>query len=130
MFDHAVLGAPDKVAIRHLGAALTYRELGRAVAALARRLAAMVAAGEVVAIILPNSIEFHVAYFAALKALAAPALLNPVYPAAQLSPLLREAAPRAVLCAPTTQEMVAGLAVDLGIPAVVCLGQDIKIPEL
>ena len=81
MFDHAVLSAPDKVAIRHLGAALTYRELGRAVAALARRLAAMVAAGEVVAIVLPNSIEFHVAYFAALKALAAPALLNPVYPA-------------------------------------------------
>jgi hypothetical protein len=35
MFDHAVTSAPDKVAIRHLGAALTYRELGLAVAALA-----------------------------------------------------------------------------------------------
>jgi long-chain acyl-CoA synthetase len=57
----------------------------------------MVAAGEVVAIVLPNSIEFHVAYFAALKALAAPALLNPVYPAVELAPLLREAAPRTVL---------------------------------
>ena len=97
MFDQAVVSAPDKVAIRHLGAALAYRELGRAVAALARRLAAMVAAGEVVAIVLPNSIEFHVAYFAALKALAAPALLNPVYPAVELAPLLREAAPRTVL---------------------------------
>src|SRR6266446_2670757 len=71
MFDHAVARAPDKVALRHRGAALTYRELGRAVAALARRLATMVAAGEVVAIVQPNSIEFHVAYFAALKALAA-----------------------------------------------------------
>ena len=39
MFDQAVASAPDKVALRHLGAALTYRELGRAVAALARRLA-------------------------------------------------------------------------------------------
>ena len=53
----------------------------------------MVAAGEVVAIVLPNSIEFHVAYFAALKALAAPALLNPVYPSVELALLLREAAP-------------------------------------
>jgi long-chain acyl-CoA synthetase len=90
----------------------------------------MVEPGEIVALVLPNSVEFHIAYFAALKALAAPALLNPAYPAAQLSPLLREATPRAVLCAPITQEMVAGLAGDLGIPAVVCLGQDITIPEL
>jgi long-chain acyl-CoA synthetase len=64
---------------------------------LARRLAAMAAPGEAVAIVLPNSIEFHVAYFAAHKALAAPALLNPVYPAVELAPLLREAAPRTVL---------------------------------
>ena len=35
MFDHAVATAPDKVALRHLGVALTYREVGRAVAALA-----------------------------------------------------------------------------------------------
>src|SRR5260370_31367030 len=100
MFDRAVVSAPDKVALRHLGAELTYRELGRAVAALARRLAGLVAPGEVVAIVLPNSIQFHIAYFAALKALAAPALLNPLYPAAELAPLLREAAPRAILCAP------------------------------
>src|SRR5260370_41898511 len=76
MFDCAVATAPERVALRHLGAALTYRELGRAVAALAQRLAAMVAPGEVVALVLPNTIEFHIAYFAALKALAAPALLT------------------------------------------------------
>ena len=38
MFDCAVATAPERVALRHLGAALTYRELGRAVAALAQRL--------------------------------------------------------------------------------------------
>src|SRR5271156_5360740 len=80
MFDHAVAAAPDSVALRHLDAVLTYRELGRAVEALAQRLATMVEPGETVALVLPNSIEFHLAYFAALKALAAPALLNPVYP--------------------------------------------------
>ena len=130
MFDHTVASAPDKVAIRHLGAVLTYRELGLAVAALARRLAAMVAPGEVVAIVLPNSIEFHVAYFAALKALAAPGLLNPVYPAVELAPLLRQAAPRAVLCAPPTRDMLTGLARDLRIPNVVCLGQDFTVRDL
>ena len=130
MFDHAVATAPDKVALRHLDVALTYREVGRAVTALAQRLAPIVSPGEVVALLLPNSIEFHIAYFAALKVLAAPALLNPSYPAVQLSPLLREASPRAVVCAPATRDMVAGLADDLGIPGVVCLGQEIAIQEL
>ena len=130
MFDHAVATVPERVALRHLDAVLTYGELGRAVSALAKRLAAVVAPGEVVALVLPNSIEFHIAYFAALKALATPALLNPLYPMAQLSPLLREATARAVLCGPVMREMVVGLAGDLGIPSVVCLGHDITVPEL
>ena len=108
MFDYAVAAAPERVALRHLGAALTYRELGRAVTALAQRLAAMVAPGEVVALVLPNSIEFPIAYFAALKALAAPALLNPRYPAAQLAPLLREPNARAIICAPATRVLRPG----------------------
>src|SRR5262249_42498628 len=58
MLDDAVATAPETVALRHLGAALTYREVGRAAAALARRLAAIVRPGEVVALVLPNSIEF------------------------------------------------------------------------
>ncbi len=128
MFDYAVATAPERVALRHLGAALTYRELGRAVATLAQRLGATVEPGDVVALVLPNSIEFHIAYFAALKALAAPALLNPLYPAAQLSPLLREAAARTILCAPPTRDIVAGLAGELGIPGVICLGQDVTVP--
>ena len=39
MLDHAVSTAPERVALRHLDAALTYRKLGRAVAALAHYLA-------------------------------------------------------------------------------------------
>ena len=100
VFDHAVATAPETVALHHLGASLTYGEEGRAVRALARRLAAIAAPGEVVALLLPNSIEFHLAYFAALHAATAPALLNPLYPAPQLEPLLREASPRAVICTP------------------------------
>jgi long-chain acyl-CoA synthetase len=130
LFDQAVAAAPDKVALRRLDAVLTYRELGRAVEALARRLARLVEPGDVVALLLPNSLEFPIAYFAALKVLAIPALLNPQYPAAQLAPLLREATARAVICAPATRDMVTGLAGDLGIPGVVCLGDDVMVPEL
>ena len=43
MFDRTVAAAPDRVALRHLGVVLTYREMGRAVAALAERVAALVA---------------------------------------------------------------------------------------
>jgi hypothetical protein len=35
LFDHAVATAPDKLTLRHLDVALTYRELGRAVASMA-----------------------------------------------------------------------------------------------
>jgi long-chain acyl-CoA synthetase len=128
-FDHAVGTAPDRVALRHLGVALTYRELGCAVEALARHVATFVAPGEVVAILLPNSIEFNIAYFAALKALATPALLNPSYPEMQLSGLLRSVGPRAVVCMPVTQTTVARVARDLG-ASVVCLGQDITVSGL
>src|SRR5271166_2315143 len=76
MFDHAAATVPDVVALRHRDTAMTYAEEARAVAALARRLAAMTEPGDAIALILPNGIEFHVAYFAALKAAAVPALLN------------------------------------------------------
>ena len=130
MFDHAVATAPDTVSLRHLGAALTYREEGRAVSALARRLAAAAAPGEAVALLLPNSVEFRVAFFACLEALAAPALLNPLYPGPQLEPLLRDAAPRAVVCAPATHGLVLGLAASLGVPTVICLGRDTTVAAL
>src|SRR3954469_19301967 len=130
IFDHAVVTAPEVVALRHLGTSLTYREEGHAVAALARRLAALAAPGEVVALLLPNSAEFHIAYFAALRAGTPPALLNPLYPAPQLEPLLREISPRVVICTPATREMVLGLAAPLGIPAVIGLGGEITVAGL
>src|SRR5260370_29804697 len=51
---------------------------------------------------------------------------SPLFPyttlfrSAQLATLLREATARAVICAPATRDMVAGLASDLGISGVVC----------
>jgi acyl-CoA synthetase (AMP-forming)/AMP-acid ligase II len=62
------------------GRRMTYAEYGETVEALARGLAAAgVKLGEVVAIFLPNSWEFCVAYHAATLAGAIPTLLNPTY---------------------------------------------------
>jgi hypothetical protein len=51
LFDRAVAATPEKVALWHCGAALSYREIGRAVASLAGRLEAIVAPGDVVALV-------------------------------------------------------------------------------
>ncbi len=62
------------------GRRLTYAEYGETVEALARGLvSAGVRPGEVIAIFLPNSWEFCVAYHAATLAGAIPTLLNPTY---------------------------------------------------
>ena len=62
------------------GRRMTYAEYGETVEAMARGLvAAGVKPGEVVAIFLPNSWEFCVAYHAATLAGAIPTLLNPTY---------------------------------------------------
>lgn len=130
MFDHAAETAPDAVALRQGDAVLTYGDERRAAASLARRVAAAVRPGEAVALLLPNSPGFRIAYLAALKARVTPALLNPAYPAAQLGSLLRIAGARAVVCAPETHALVLNLAGELGIPEVVCLGQDVRLADL
>ncbi|MFL5287384.1 MAG: class I adenylate-forming enzyme family protein [Rhodopila sp.] len=83
------------------------------------------APGEVVALVLPNAPIFQLGFFAAMQALAVPALLNPAYPAAALLPLLQTVTPHVVLRAPATHESVTRLAAELGIPEVICLDADI-----
>jgi long-chain acyl-CoA synthetase len=130
MFDHAVAAAPERIALRDAAGAITYGEEGRAAASLSGLLASEAAPGDIVALLLPNSAAFPVAYFAALKALAVPALLNPRYPAAQLEPLLREVSPRAIICAPDTSELARSLAATLQIPMTVCIGNGITVVNL
>jgi long-chain acyl-CoA synthetase len=127
MFDDAVANTPDKLALRYLGTTVIYRELGRAVMALAQRLAETVASGELVALLVPDFMEFHIAYLAALKVGAVPAVLEPLYSAAHLAPLLRGVSPKALICTPATQQAIGGSAGDLGISiisiSVLCSGR-------
>jgi long-chain acyl-CoA synthetase len=130
MFDHAVASAGERIALRDGTGAITYGEEGRAASSLSRLLAAQAAPGDVVALLLPNSAAFPIAYFAALKSLTVPALLNPRYPAVQLAPLLRESSPQVIVCAPETRELAQTLAGTQRVPMLICIGGDITLASL
>jgi amino acid adenylation domain-containing protein len=105
-------GAPAVVAG---GAVLTYGELDRRSAALARRLAARGAGIEsVVGVCLPPSAELVVAALAALRAGAAFLPLDPVHPADRLGWSLRDAGAELVL---TSAELAAGALAQAGVEA-------------
>ncbi len=130
MLDHAVATAPEVVALRHRDTTLTYAELGRAADGFARRLAERVAPGEVVGLLLPNGLEFAPAYFGTLRALAAPAPANPGYPAPQLASLFATVGARALVCSDRTHALAAKLADELGIPHLLCIGEELPVARL
>ena len=98
MFEHAVATVPDATALWQDDRSVSYAQLADMVQRLAADLARRNVAGETVGLLLPNSIEFVVAYFATLFAGGLPTLLNPAYPARQLHPILKDAALRIIFC--------------------------------
>ena len=88
LWANAVAAAPDAAAMEDQAGALTYRKVWNAGHAFAARLRGLGAAGRVVAILLPNGGDFHVAYLGALLARATPAPINPGYPPPQVRALL------------------------------------------
>ncbi len=119
IFEHAVATAPDAMAFRHRDRVFTWGQAGHAARVLAHRIAGIAEPGQPVALLLANSVEWQIAYFAALRAVTPPALLNPAYPAPQLAPLLREAAPRAILCEPAMADAARALAAEHGLAEVI-----------
>ncbi|KUJ69508.1 hypothetical protein ACZ90_11565 [Streptomyces albus subsp. albus] len=88
---------PDRPAVVQGDMTLTYRQLGLRVTELAGRLERLGAAGQRVALALPNGPAMAVAVFAGLAARAQVAPLNGAYPAAEMRPLLAAADPVAVI---------------------------------
>ncbi|MEU0851415.1 amino acid adenylation domain-containing protein [Streptomyces flaveolus] len=90
---------PDATALVFAGTALSYTELNARANRLARHLQTLGAGpGTVVAVSVPRSVELVVTLLAVLKAGAAYLPLDPDYPAARLTYMLRDAAP---VCAVT-----------------------------
>jgi len=88
-FLAAVAQAPDTIFCKSAQGALTYAQAAGAVQTLADELRAQVQ-GKAVAMILPNSSSFLIAYFAALFAGARPALINHGHPDATIAKLLAD----------------------------------------
>lgn len=105
LLTRAAAAGPDATALICEGDTLTYAQYAHAVAALAARLAP--ARGGVVAILLPNSLAIAVSIFAAQRAGAAAATLNPDYTPHELGPMLADARP-AVLIAPADRAAALG----------------------
>ncbi|MGY0062313.1 class I adenylate-forming enzyme family protein [Streptomyces sp. LZ34] len=109
-FWDAVDTAPDRIALRQDERQLTYQEYGRCAAGLAACLDRVgVAAGQTVALVLPNGLEMAVSIFAVLTAGAQVVLFNPAYTPAELRPLLADAAPAAVVTTRGADNVTAAL---------------------
>ena len=95
------------------GRQLTYTEYLRSVAGFAHELQGLGARGERVALVCGNSIEICVAMFGIQAAGAQAVPLNPIYTARELTGILRDAEPVAIIydsaAAATLEPLIAGL---------------------
>ncbi|MFC4036649.1 amino acid adenylation domain-containing protein [Streptomyces polygonati] len=111
LFARAAARTPEAVALTVPAAdtagesrGLTYAELDRASAALARRLRARGASGGIIAVCLPKSAELVVALLAVLRAGAAYLPLDPSHPAERLAFMAANAAVGTVITDPAGAE--------------------------
>lgn len=97
---HAAGAHGEDLAVRYPDGALSWRQLEGRSAMLGRRLMQEgVQVDDLVGIMLPNGVDFHVASFAAWRAGATPCVLPSKLPGHELSQILALAAPRVVIAA-------------------------------
>ncbi|AUH39488.1 non-ribosomal peptide synthetase [Streptomyces sp. CMB-StM0423] len=110
LFEAQVRRTPEAPALESDGTALSYAELNARANRLAHALAARAIGPEdIVALVLPRSVDLVVAELAVLKAGAAYLPVDPVYPAARREFMLADARPALVLDDPRTlAELAAG----------------------
>ncbi|WKN18650.1 amino acid adenylation domain-containing protein [Streptomyces sp. JUS-F4] len=120
LFEFQVRRSPDNVAVVHDGERMTYDELNRAANRLAHHLIGQgLGAEDIVAIVLPRSLEMVVAIVAVAKAGAAYLPVDPNYPAERIDYLITDARPTAVLVTGDTGSDLRAeelLRLDLGVP--------------
>jgi long-chain acyl-CoA synthetase len=97
LLHEAALGAPTQPALTFEGKTITYAQYAGLVAGFAKRLRDHGAAGERVAVALPNSLDAAIALFAAQAAGAQVVPINPFYTARELEQIFADAVPRVAL---------------------------------
>ncbi len=105
LLDRSAQLQPDHVAVIAGDNTLTYAKLQALSCRLARTLRASgLKTSDRIAVILPNSAEFVVCFFAIARIGAVLVPLNPAYTDDELVPILDDAEVRCVLCVPTHRE--------------------------
>lgn len=110
LLDDSAAAHPNRPCTSFFGQRLTYGQIRRysdAFAASLQRLG--VAAGDRVALLLPNSPQFVIAYYGILKAGAVVVALNPLANAAELAVLLADAESKTLVTIPLFLEKIAEL---------------------
>jgi len=98
VFDRAIQGYPDKIALIFYGKKVSYKSLGNQVDQMAAALqAAGVKKGDRVAIMLPNCPQNVIAYFATLKAGGIVAQFNPQYTTEEITAQLKDSGARILI---------------------------------
>ena len=98
---HSANNSPENVALRAREATLAYGELADRSLNLAQRLAtAGVSPGDRVALMLPNTVEFVVSYYAALCAGAVVVPINPLLKSREVSHYISDSGARHILAQP------------------------------
>ena len=97
-FDECVAQFRERVAYVSVGANLTYGELGRKANAFAAYLQSIgVEPGERIAIMLPNTFQYPVALFGAIKAGGVVVNVNPLYTVRELAYQLKDSGARTIV---------------------------------
>src|SRR5690606_1308169 len=122
MLVEAAAEAPDREALVCGDERLSYAEYLRCVAGFAAELREAGAEGQRVALVMGNSPDICIATFATHMAGAQVVPLNPLYTAAELGPMLRDAEVRVLVCDTAVAERVEPVAASLGIPRVIRVG--------
>ncbi|MGI5219367.1 class I adenylate-forming enzyme family protein [Nocardia sp. CA-290969] len=124
----AMIETPDRAAIVSGDRTLSYAELGRSAAGLARRLAGLIADGRPVAVVMPNGPELSVAIFAAWLTGAQVALMNPAFTDREMRLLLERSEANLVLAVAGAADTAAAAAESLGLELLV-LGENDLVLE-
>ena len=122
MLIEAADQAGEATAVVCEGRELTYHEYLRCVGGFAQELIGQGAQGERVAIVCGNSLDIAVAMFAVHAAGAQAVPINPIYTTRELSHILKDSEPIAVIFDTEIAELVEPLAEELGINYSVKIG--------
>ncbi len=131
---HALAAAatlnPAAPGLASLDRELTYGDYAQAVAALAHDFARYDVAGERIAVLMRNGVEMVVACFAAMAVRAQVAPLNPMYTDRELEPLLRDVAPRLIVCDAEFAERARAYATTLGAEVIIVGPDGVSVDDL